>query len=345
MSKQDILPVEFDVESVLSGLDIRYETSDGKTTKVAKGVASLADASKDDLSFCSSNGEYGAYLISKSNAGVILCKKSVQDFIFKYGYNPYRPHKTARTNYRRQHFILVDNPRLAFIRIVNRMKNKREEEGKKGSTGISPTAIISENAKIGTNCCIGNFVVIGDNCSIGDNTIIYDRVSLVQNCDIGRDCIIQSGATIGSDGFAFERDYDSLELERFPHLSGVKIGNNVEICANSSIARGSLSDTVIGDGSKLDALVHVAHNVIIGRNCELTAGTIIGGSTTIGDISWMGLNCTLKNKISIGSKVIVGCGAAVINDVPDEDIVAGVPAKSIKDKVSSDQLFLMAGQH
>lgn len=197
-------------------------------------------------------------------------------------------------------------------------------------TGISPTAVISGNAKIGKNCRIGNFVVIGDNCNIGDNTIIYDRVSLVQKCDIGRNCIIQSGATIGSDGFAFERDYDTLELEKFPHLSGVKIGNNVEICANSSIARGSLSDTIIGDGSKLDALVHVAHNVIIGRNCELTAGTIIGGSTTIADTSWMGLNCTLKNKISIGSRVIVGCGAAVINDVLDEDVVAGVPAKSIK---------------
>ena len=343
MSKQDILPVEFDVESVLSGLDIGYETSDSKKAPVVNGVASLVDASRHDLSFCSSGGEYGAYLISKSDAGVILCKKSVQDFISVYGYNPYRSRKTARANHIKQHLILVDNPRLAFIRIVNRLKNKKEEE-KKMLAGISPTAVISENAKIGTNCCIGNFVVIGDNCNIGDNTIIYDRVSLVQHCDIGRDCIIQSGATIGSDGFAFERDYDSLELEGFPHLSGVKIGNNVEICANSSVARGSLSDTVIGDGTKLDALVHVAHNVIIGRNCELTAGTTIGGSTTIGDTSWMGLNCTLKNKISIGSRVIVGCGAAVINDVPDEDIVAGVPAKSIKDKVTSDQLFLMAGQ-
>ena len=347
MSKQDILPVKFDVESVLSVLDIRHEVSDGKATKTVKGVASLADACKDDLSFCSSSGEYGAYLISKSDAGVILCKKSVQDFISNYGYNPYRPHKMAKANHREQHLILVDNPRLAFIRIVNRIRDndsRKEEEKKNMLTGISTTAVISENAKIGTNCCIGNFVVIGDNCSIGDNTIIYDRVSLVQNCDIGRNCIIQSGATLGSDGFSFERDYDSLELERFPHLSGVKIGNNVDICANSSIARGSLSDTVIGDGSKLDALVHVAHNVIIGRNCELTAGTIIGGSTTIGDTSWMGLNCTLKNKISIGSRVIVGCGAAVINDISDEDIVAGVPAKSIKDKVSSDQLFLMAGQ-
>jgi UDP-3-O-[3-hydroxymyristoyl] glucosamine N-acyltransferase len=344
MPRQVILHTEFDVLSILSGLDIRYETWDGKSTKTVRGVASLADACKDDLSFCSSNGEYGAYLISKSDAGVILCKKSVQDFISNYGYNPYKPHKNkAKANHGKQQLILVDNPRLAFIRIVNRLKNKKEEE-KKMFIGISPTAAISESAKIGSNCYIGNFVVIGDNCSIGDNTVIADRVSLVQNCDISRDCVIQSGATIGSDGFAFERDHDSLDLEGFPHLSGVRIGNNVEICANTSIARGSLSDTVIGDGTKLDALVHVAHNVVIGRNCELTAGTIIGGSTTIGDTSWMGLNCTLKNKINVGSKVIVGCGAAVIKDVADEDIVAGVPAKSIKNKVSSDQLFLMAGQ-
>jgi UDP-3-O-[3-hydroxymyristoyl] glucosamine N-acyltransferase len=82
----------------------------------------------------------------------------------------------------------------------------------------------------------------------------------------------------------------------------------------------------------------------LGVNCELTAGTIIGGSTIVGDNTWLGLNCTLKNKIKVGKKVIVGCGAAVIHDVPDEDIVAGVPAKSIRHKVNSTQLFLMAGQ-
>jgi UDP-3-O-[3-hydroxymyristoyl] glucosamine N-acyltransferase len=201
--------------SILSGLDIRYETWDGKSTKTVRGVASLADACKDDLSFCSSNGEYGAYLISKSDAGVILCKKSVQDFISNYGYNPYKPHKNkAKANHGKQQLILVDNPRLAFIRIVNRLKNKKEEE-KKMFIGISPMAVISDSAKIGANCQIGNFVVIGDNCSIGDNTVIADRVSLVQNCDISRDCVIQSGATIGSDGFAFERDHDSLDLEGF----------------------------------------------------------------------------------------------------------------------------------
>ncbi len=105
-----------------------------------------------------------------------------------------------------------------------------------------------------------------------------------------------------------------------------------------------MKNTVICDGTKIDALVHVAHNVNVGRNCSLTAGTVIGGSTIIGERCWLGLNCTLKHKIRIGRKVIVGSGASVICDVPDEDIVAGVPAKSIKYKVNSEQLFLMAEQ-
>lgn len=128
MSKQNILPVKFDVESILSRLDIRYETPNDKTTKIVKGIASLADACKHDLSFCSSSGEYGAYLISKSDAGAILCKKSVQDFISDYGYNPYKRHNKAKASYRKQHLIIVDNPRLAFIRTVNRIKNNNSRK-------------------------------------------------------------------------------------------------------------------------------------------------------------------------------------------------------------------------
>jgi UDP-3-O-[3-hydroxymyristoyl] glucosamine N-acyltransferase len=149
---------------------------------------------------------------------------------------------------------------------------------------------------------------------------------------------------IGADGFAYERCVETMKLERFPHIGGVEIEDDVEICSNCSIARGSLSNTVIGNGTKLDALVHIAHNVEIGRNCALTAGVIIGGSTIIGDTCWFGLNSTLKHKIKIGNKVIVGSGASVINNIEDEDIIAGVPAKSIKHKVKTNQLFLMGGQ-
>lgn len=337
--------MESNVESVLSELGISYHfygNAGDKKKKTFRRVATIQQGKEDDLCYCSFDGEEAVSIISKSNAGIILCKSSLKEFLDQY-------YQVRKNNAQYKHqTVLVDNPRAAFIKIINKIFNidKRSilGSGDSGCTGISPTAIISESATIGSNCYIGNYAVVGKDCEIGNNTVIYDRAVIVQKCKIGNNCLIEPGVTIGADGFAYERDPETLELERFPHIGGVVIGNNVEICANSSIARGSLSDTVIGDGTKLDALVHVAHNVVTGRNCELTAGTIIGGSTTLGDTCWTGLNSTLKNKIKIGNKVIVGAGALVINDVPDEDIVAGVPAESIKHKVTSDKLFLMAGQ-
>jgi UDP-3-O-[3-hydroxymyristoyl] glucosamine N-acyltransferase len=203
--------------------------------------------------------------------------------------------------------------------------------------------VISKTARIGSGCYIGPFAVVGDRCTIGDNTIIYDRVSIVQDCKVGNNCIIRSGAVIGSDGFAFER-LENGGLVRFPHQRGVIVGNNVEICSNTSVCRGSLSDTVIADGTKIDALVHVGHNAQIGKNCLLTAGSIIGGSARIGDSSWMGLNCIIKQKVRIGNNVVIAAQACVLHDVCDRDVVAGVPARSIRDKVTTDLVYLMAGQ-
>lgn len=337
--------MERNVENVLSDLGISYHfygNAGNRKKKTFRSVATIQQGKEHDLCYCSFDGEDAVSIISKSNAGIILCKNSFKESLDQY-------YQVRKNNAQLKHqIILVDNPRAAFIKIINNVFNidKRSilGSGDGGSTGISPTAIISESATIGSNCYIGNYAVIGKDCEIGNNTVISDRAVIVQKCKIGNNCLIEPGVTIGADGFAYERDPETLELERFPHIGGVTIGSNVEICANSSIARGSLSDTAIGDGTKLDALVHIAHNVVIGRNCELTAGTIIGGSTTVGDTCWTGLNSTLKNKIKIGNKVIVGAGALVINDVPDEDIVAGVPAKSIKHKVNSDKLFLMSGQ-
>ena len=323
--------MEGNIESILSELGIDYHFyRNTKNKKTFRNVTTIQQGKEEDLCYCSFDGDEAISLISRSNAGIILCKRSLEDSI-NQGQNQQLQLSS------KQQIILVNNPRAAFIRIINKIYPKRIE------TGTSSTAIISESATIGSGCYIGNNVTIGESCSIGNNTVISDG-SIVQKSKIGNNCIIEPGVTIGADGFAYERDHETLELERFPHIGGVTIGNNVEICANTSIARGSLSDTIIGDGTKLDALVHVAHNVVIGKNCELTAGTIIGGSTTIGDTCWTGLNSTLKNKIKIGNKVIVGAGALVIDDVLDEDIVAGVPAKSIKHKVTSDKLFLMAGQ-
>lgn len=326
--------MESNIESTLSELGIDYHFYRNiKNKTIFRNVKPIQQAKEEDLCYCSFDGEEAVSLISKSSAGIILCEKGLRGFIDQHGQRL----EDLHLKHECQQLVFVDNPRAVFIKIVKKIYPKNVK------TGVSPTAIISATASIGSDCYIGNNTIIGEECKIGNNTVISDRAVIVQRCIIGNNCIIEPGVTIGADGFAYERDKKTLELERFPHIGGVTIGNNVEVCANSSIARGSLSDTVIGDGTKLDALVHVAHNVIIGRNCELTAGTIIGGSTTIGDTCWTGLNSTLKNKIKIGNKVIVGAGALVIHDVPDEDIVAGVPAKSIKYKVTSDKLFLMAG--
>lgn len=312
---------KYDIANIIKEIGVNYAL-EGSVKRVG-GLSSLEEGTKNDLSFCSLEGQKAVSSISESKAAVILCKFSLHGSI--------KPRK-------RQSLIFVDNPRLTFIRIANIMK--REEDM---ARTISPHALISKTAKIGSNCHIGDFTIIGDNCSIGDNTVIHNRVSLTGNCRIGNNCNIQSGVTMGFDGFAYERTQDG-KLERFPHLKGVIIGNDVDICPSCLIGRGSLSDTVIGDGTKLDALVFVSHNAKVGRNCLLAAGTIVGGSAKIGDECWTGLHCSIKQKVRIGNNVIIGAGAVVLHDVADGEIVAGVPAKSIKEKVTTDKVFMMAGQ-
>lgn len=314
---------EFDIKSMLSNLNIHYEI-EGDTKRKIKNISSITNAKPDDLSFCYYDGDKAVDLISKSKAGVILCKKSLRGLVH------------ARQG---SQLIFLDKPRYVFVNLANKIFVKQK------MVGISPSAVISKTARIGDRCYIGEYTVIGDNCEIGNDTIIYDKVTLVKDCSIGNRCVIHSGVTLGDDGFAFERDENNLY--RFPHFGRVLIGDDVEICANSHIAKGSLSDTIISDGSKIDALVHISHNVFVGKNCEITAGAVIGGSAEIGNSTWIGLNATVKDQIKIGNNVIVASGASVIHDVPNQDIVAGVPAKSIKNKINevSDKLFLMAGQN
>ena len=314
---------EWNIKSILSSMKLRYEI-EGDDKKMIKGVSSITSARSDDLSFCNHDGDKAVELISQSGAGVILCKKSLRGLV--------KPRRGAQ-------LVFLDNPRYVFVRIANKIFEKQKK-----MIGISPKAVISKTAKIGARCYVGEYTVIGENCKIGNDTIIYDKVTLVRNCIIGERCVIHSGVTLGDDGFAFERD--EKYLHRFPHFGNVIIGDEVEICANSHIALGSLSDTTIGNGTKIDSLVHISHNVVVGKNCEITAGSVIGGSTKINDSVWIGLNATLKDHVKVGNNAIVASGASVIHDVPSKDIVAGVPAKSIKNKVkaASDELFLMAGQ-
>lgn len=142
---------------------------------------------------------------------------------------------------------------------------------------------------------------------------------------------IVTGAIIGRDGFGYEYDDVEDKMIKVPHRGDVIIGKDVEIGGNCCIDRATLEGeaTLIGDGTKIDNLVHIAHNVKIGRNCLIVAGAVIGGSVTIGDRCFIGMGALIKNKVTIGNDVTVGMGAVVLKDVPDGWTVIGNPAKRL----------------
>jgi UDP-3-O-[3-hydroxymyristoyl] glucosamine N-acyltransferase len=313
---------EYDAASIVGDIEKVYHM-EGPERRV-RSVSSLFAAGESDLAFCAYDGDKGASYVSSSKAGIILCRNTLRGRVSNPG----------------SQLVFLENPRFVFVHFANRARASPRGGGAR-QRSISSAAVVAQSAQIGANCYVGPFTSIGEGVVIGDNVVIEGRATL-QNCVIGDGCVVQNGVSIGADGFAYERDPEG-GLERFPHFAGVVIGNNVEICANTSIVRGSLTDTRIEDGARLDALVHVAHNVQVGRNCQLAAGTIIGGSARLGASCWTGLNSTIKNGIRVGDGVLVAAGACVIADVPDGDIVAGVPAKSIKQKVTSSELYIMTG--
>ncbi len=141
---------------------------------------------------------------------------------------------------------------------------------------------------------------------------------------------IHPTASIGNEGFGYEWDAGSNRYLHFPHRGGVIIGNYVRIGAHACIDRGSETDTKIGSDTKIDNLVHIAHNVQIGEHCLIVAGVVVGGSAKIGDRCFIGMNASIKEHVTIGNDVTIGAGSVVLCDVPDGETWAGVPAKKIK---------------
>lgn len=149
-------------------------------------------------------------------------------------------------------------------------------------------------------------------------------------------------ATIGKDGFGWIR-LDDGTLEKFPHAGNVIIEKDVEVGNFTCIDRAAVGSTVIGEGTKIDNLVHIAHGVKIGKHCLIVAGAIIGGSVEIGDYSYIGIGAMVKNKVKIGKNVMVGMGAVVIADVPDNCTVVGNPAKLLVKDCEHDWILNAEG--
>ncbi len=140
--------------------------------------------------------------------------------------------------------------------------------------------------------------------------------------------IIGPGTVIGGDGFGYARSGDDT-LVKMPHTGNVVIDENVEIGSNTCIDRAVEGSTVIGSGTKIDNLVHIAHGVKIGKNCLIVAGVVIGGSCEIGDNCYIGMGALIKNKIRIGKNAVIGMGAVVLKDVPDGATIIGNPGREL----------------
>lgn len=220
-------------------------------------------------------------------------------------------------------FILTENPKLTFIRIVKQFFVKKPD------TGIHPSATVHKSAKIGNGCYIGPNSYIG-NAIIGDGTIIHGNCFIYDDVIIGNNVAVNAGTVIGSVGYGYARN-EKGEFEGFPHVGGVLIEDNVDIGANTCIDRGALGNTIIKEGAKIDNLVHVAHNVIIGRHSAIIANSMLGGSVEIGDYSWVAPSASILNQIIIGNNATVGMSAVVTKNVDNNITVAGLPARPLND--------------
>lgn len=212
--------------------------------------------------------------------------------------------------------LVADNPRLAFVKATRLLNPERP-----GDSGISKHAIIADDAQIAKTACIaanavissgvkiGAAVQIGAGCviendvAIGDNTVIHPNVTIRFATQIGDDCIIYPGVVIGADGFGYERDGDSYL--KIPQLGNVRIGNSVEIGANSTVDRGALHDTIINDGVKIDNLVQVGHNVEIGKHTVISAQSGIAGSTRVGEYCLVGGGVSIRDNIEVADNVML----------------------------------------
>jgi UDP-3-O-[3-hydroxymyristoyl] glucosamine N-acyltransferase len=234
--------------------------------------------------------------------------------------------------------IVVGDPYGAIVQVIRRLFPAAV-----GSPGIDPTARIGPGCQLGADVALGPFVIlgrgvslgdrcrlaegvsIGDGVTVGEDTRMDARVICYAGARIGRRVVLKAGAVIGGDGFGYLSRGSGHE--RIPHVGGCVIGDDVEIGSNSCVDRGSLDDTVIGQGTKLDNLVHVGHNVRIGERCLLMAGVGVAGSTRLGNDVILSGHVGVTDHLAIGDRVQVAAKSAVIGNVPADSVLSGNPAR------------------
>lgn len=216
------------------------------------------------------------------------------------------------------------------------------------STEIHPSAILDATAtigigtRIGAGSYIGPRVILGENvtiypnvtildeCNIGKNTVIWSGTVIRERCHLGTNCVVHPNATIGADGFGF-RPCPERGLVKIPQIGNVVIGNWVEIGANTCVDRGKFSSTVLGDGCKIDNLVQIGHNSILGKFCIMAGNSGLAGSVTLGNGVIIGGSASIKDHTTIGDNAIIGAGSGVTSDIEAGKVMLGYPAVEARD--------------
>jgi UDP-3-O-[3-hydroxymyristoyl] glucosamine N-acyltransferase len=236
--------------------------------------------------------------------------------------------------------IWVDDVDLASVDLIKHF----EPEPDRPPVGVHPSAVISDSATMGQGVRIGPLCVVGDNVTLGDGVILHAQVTVLNNskvgdstelwsgvvirerCTIGRDCTLHPNVNIGGDGFGYRPAPDGSGLIKIPQVGVVEIGDSVEIGAGCCVDRGRLGATRIGNGTKLDNLVQIAHNCQIGRCVIIVGCTAIAGSTVIGDGALISGQVGINDHLTIGPGAQVGAGSIVLADVPAGQTAFGYPA-------------------
>ena len=297
----------------------------GNTDKKIEGPEELRKANNNQITFIGSKKYEKYWPESEASAALIS-----QDVKIEPGEN--------------RAFLKVKNVDLAMAEILALFNPPAPIFEKE----IHPTAVIHETAKIGNgckigaNCYLGKDVELGnevvlypnvcvfDETIIGDKTIVWSGTVIRERCIIGSHCIFHSNVSIGADGFGYRPSEDGRGLVKIPQIGNVIIGHYVEIGANSCVDRAKFSSTIIGDGCKIDNLVQIAHNSVMGRSCIMAGHSGLAGSVILGDGVIIGGSASIKDHTTLHSGVTVGAGSGVINDVAAGKTVLGYPAQDAK---------------
>ncbi len=277
----------------------------GNAAQTISRIAPLATAQHADISFLS-HSQYAAQLSSTQATCVIVSPQSL----------PAVEALLARG----AACIETAQPYLYFALLTQWWKQKTASAA---PSGIHPSAVVDPLAQVHATATVGPLCVIGAHARIGAGTQLHARVTVAQDCHVGQRCIVHSGAVIGADGFGFAPRADK-SWEKIEQLGAVRIGDDVEIGANTCIDRGALDDTVIEDGVKLDNLIQIGHNVRIGKHTAMAGNAGVAGSATIGAYCTVGGGAVILGHLSIADHVHISASTSVTRSITEPGVYTGM---------------------